>query len=558
MAENFYSDNYDLKFHLEELVDWKSIIELMEDIGSNACPYSSVAQAVETYLEMLRDSVGDLAANRIAPRAAAIDKKGCVYQDGEVIYPQELKDNIADLANAGLTGITFARKYDGMYLPKTFYAAANEIISRADASLMNFFGMQGIGGTIEHFGSEQLRLKYLPRLASGEWTAAMLLTEPDAGSELGAIRTKATYDPDSGQWRINGTKRFITFGCGEVLVTLARSEDPAEAPGTKGISVFVVEKGPGVRVDRIESKLGIHGSPTCEISFEDAPACLVGERGRGLTKYGAWLMKEARLGVAAQAVGISQAALVAAQRYADERVQFGQKIKEFPQVAEMLADMQMYTEASRILLYAAAQVLDIEEGTRAREAKGLRKISRMVDILTPLAKYYAAEVSIAVTNNAVQIHGGSGYTREYPVERYLRDARITSIYEGTSQIQVDWAIVRILRGGMEELLQELSKQELTDPALLPLLEKAKEGHRLLNEAIAYVNSQEPEYWDLVARKIVDMAIDVYISYEFLRQAEKAANKLEIKAKVARRFVNIMLPRVEMNRRYAMNGQVLDF
>jgi alkylation response protein AidB-like acyl-CoA dehydrogenase len=321
----------------------------------------------------------------------------------------------------------------------------------------------------------------------------------------------------------------------------------------------VVEKGPGVRVERIESKLGIHGSPTCEISFEDAPAQLVGERGRGLTKYGSWLMKEARLGVAAQAVGISQAALVAAQRYAQERVQFGQPIEEFPLVAEMLADMQMYTEASRILLYAAAQVLDIEEAMRARESKGLRKVSRMVDILTPLAKYYAAEVCIAMANNAVQIHGGSGYTREYPVERYLRDARITSIYEGTSQIQVVWAIVRILRGGMEEMLQKLAQQKLTNKDLLPLMDKAKAGHKTLNQAIEFVKSQEPEYWDLVARKIVDMAIDVYLSYEFVRQAEIAHKRGQnIKTKVARRFINTMLPRVEMNLKYAISGEGLLF
>jgi hypothetical protein len=221
----------------------------------------------------------------------------------------------------------------------------------------------------------------------------------------------------------------------------------------------------------------------------------------------------------------------------------------------MLADMQVYTEASRILLYAAAQALDIEEAMRARDSKGLRKISRVVDILTPLAKYYAAEVSIAVANRAIQIHGGSGYTREYPVERYLRDARITSIYEGTSEIQVVWAIVRILRGGMEEMLQKLAQQQLTKPDLMPLMEKAKAGHKLLNQAIEFVNSQEPEYWDLVARKIVDMAIDVYLSYEFLRQAEKAQQKnLAIKTKVASRFINAMLPRVEMNRQYAISGQ----
>jgi 3-(methylthio)propanoyl-CoA dehydrogenase len=554
MAANFYTDNEDLRFHMEEMVDWRSIVELMEDIGADGCPYGSAAEAIETYVDMLRDPVGSLAGERIAPRAEAVDRKGCTYHDGAVTFPPELQDNIDDLAKAGLTGVTFSRKYGGMYLPKTFYTAATEVISRADASLMNYFGLQGIGATIEHFGSDELKARYLPKLASGEWIAAMLLTEPDAGSELGAMRTKATLDPATEQWRINGTKRFITFGCGEVLVTLARSEDPDKLPGTKGISVFVVEKGPGVRVERIESKLGIHGSPTCEISFEDAPAYLVGERGRGLTKYGSWLMKEARLGVAAQAVGIAQAALVAAQAYADERVQFGQKIKELPQVAEMLADMQMYTEAARTLLYASAQVLDLEQGMQLRNHKSLRKVSRLVDILTPLAKYYAAEVSIKVANDAVQVFGGSGFTKEHPVERYLRDARITSIYEGTSQIQVVWAIVRILRNGLEDRFNELAAQPLTNEALRPLLEKAAEGHRLLRETIDFVNAQEPEYWDLVARPVVDIAVDVLVAYELVRQAEKASGTRESKFKVARRFANMMLPRIEMNRRLAMLGE----
>jgi 3-(methylthio)propanoyl-CoA dehydrogenase len=554
MAGNFYTDNEDLRFHMEQMVDWKSIEDLREDIGSDGCPYGSAEEAIETYLDMLKDPVGSLAGARIAPRAEAVDRKGCTYHDGEVTFPQELQDNIDDLAKAGLTGVTFSRQYGGMYLPKTFYTAATEVISRADASLMNYFGLQGIGATIEHFGSDELKAKYVPKLASGEWIAAMLLTEPDAGSELGAMRTKATLDPETGQWRINGTKRFITFGCGEVLVTLARSEDPDKLPGTKGISIFVVEKGPGVRVERIESKLGIHGSPTCEISFEDAPAYLIGERGRGLTKYGSWLMKEARLGVAAQAVGIAQAALVAGQAYAEERVQFGQKIKEFPQVAEMLADMQMYTEAARTLLYASAQVLDVEQGMQLRSHKDLRKVSRLVDILTPLAKYYGAEVSIKVANDAVQIFGGSGFTKEHPVERYLRDARITSIYEGTSQIQVVWAIVRILRDGLEERFNDLAAQPLTNEDLRPLLQKAGEGHRLLKEAVAFVNAQEPEYWDLVARPVVDIAVDVLVAYELVRQAEKATRTRESKFKVARRFVNMMLPRIEMNRRLAMLGE----
>ena len=501
---------------------------------------------MELYLQMLRDVVGELAGAKIAPRAKAVDEQGCTYRDGEVAFPPELKQNIADLAEAELTGVTYERKYGGMFLPRTFYSAATEIIARADASLMNFFGLQGVGGTIEQFGSDELKDRYLEKIASGEWLSAMLLTEPDAGSNLGAMRTRAVQDPATGQWKLNGTKRFITFGCGHVLVTLARSEDPSTAPGPRGVSVFVVEKGPGVRVSRIEHKLGIHGSPTCEIEFDDAPAYLVGERGKGLTRYGSWLMREARLAVAAQAVGIAQAALVQAGQYAEERVQFGQPIKMFPQVAEMLADMQTSTEAARTLLYAASQILDMEDGARVKGLKEARKYARITDILTPLAKYYAAEVSIQVANDAVQIHGGSGYTKEYPVERYLRDARITSIYEGTSQIQVDAALSRILRGGLNEVLDELSRQPLGNPELPPLQEKARQAHAVYRQAIEAINQRDSDWWDLVARRVADMTIDVYISYQLLRQAEKAGERLPVKTRVARRFVNLALERVKMN------------
>jgi alkylation response protein AidB-like acyl-CoA dehydrogenase len=546
MSENFYLDNPDLRFHMEQMVDWKSLVELKENIGSEACPYESAGEAVETYLQMLRDVVGQLAGEKIAPRAKAVDEQGCTYRDGEVLFPPELKQNMEELTEAGLSGVTYERKYGGMFLPRTFYSAATEIIARADASLMNYFGLQGVGGTIEQFGSQELKDRYLKKIASGKSLSAMLLTEPDAGSELGAMRTRAELDPDSGQWKLNGTKRFISFGCGDVLVTLARSEDPARAPGPRGVSVFVVEKGPGVSVARIERKLGIHGSPTCEVHFEDAPGYLLGERGKGLTRYGAWLMREARLAVAAQAVGIAQAALVQARQYAEERVQFGQSIKMFPQIAEMLADMQVNTEAARTLLYAASQVLDMEDGARSKGLKEARKYARLTDILTPLAKYYAAEVSIQVASDAVQIHGGSGYTREYPVERYLRDARITSIYEGTSQIQIDAALVRILRGGLDGVLEELSRQPLSTQELQPVLEKARQAQAVFKQAIETINQRDSDWWDLVARRVADMAIDVYISYQLLRQAEKAGDRLSVKTRVARRFIHLALARVQMN------------
>jgi len=557
MPENFYLDNDDLKFHMEKMVDWKSILELKENFVSEECPYGSVNEAIETYIDMLKDPVGELAANRIAPRAEEIDKEGCTCENGVVKFPEGLKNNIRDLKEAQLTGITISRKYGGLGFPKTFYSAAIEIISRTDASLMNFFGLQGVGETIEKFGSEALKDKYLSKIAAGEAISAMLLTEADAGSELGAIQTKAIQDSKTGHWRLNGTKRFITFGCGEVLVTLARSEDPATAAGPRGISMFLAEKGEGVTVRRIESKLGIHGSPTCEVNFNNAPAYLIGERGMGLTSYGMWLMKEARLAVAAQAVGICEAALVAARKYANEREQFGQKIIIFPQVAEMLADMRVSTEAARTLLYGAGQVVDLEEGAKAKGLKDARKYSRLVDILTPLAKYYAAEICNKVASDAIQIHGGNGFTTDYPVERYYRDARITNIYEGTSQIQIAWAITRILRGGLNDLLNQLAMQPITNNELKPLLERARNAHKLFNEAVEFVNTKHADYWDLVARKICDMAIDVYVSYEFLRQAEKVGDKFG-KIKVARKFINDMLPRVEMNRQYAISGNRLEF
>ncbi len=556
MPENFYLDNDDLRFHVESMIDWKSILAIKENFGSDDCPYANAQEAIETYVDMLKDPVGEIAANRIAPRAKEIDEQGCVCENGVVKYPEGLKNNIKDLNDAQLAGVTLARKYGGLEFTKTFYAAATEIVSRADASLMNLFGLQGIGETIEKFGSEGLKDTYLPKLATGEYDAAMLLTEADAGSELGAMRTKATLDPKTGKWTINGTKRFITFGCAEVLVTLARSEDPAVAAGPMGVSCFVVKKGEGVVVRRIEHKLGIHGSPTCEIHFTNAPAQLVGERGMGLTKYGMWLMKGARLAVAAQAVGICEAALVEARKYANEREQFGQKIKNFPAVAEMLADMRVKTEAARTLLYAASQMVDLEESAKAKGLKEGRTYSRLVDILTPLAKYYAAEVCNKVADDAIQIHGGNGFTTEYPVERYYRDARITNIYEGTSQIQAAWAVTRLLRGGLNEVFEKLSAQPVTNAELKPLIEKTKQAQKHLSEAVAYVTTQSADYWDLVARKVCDMAIDVFVSYEFVRQAEKAGDKFG-KVRVARKFVNDMLPRVEMNKQYAMSGTRLE-
>ncbi|MFQ6043268.1 MAG: acyl-CoA dehydrogenase family protein, partial [Candidatus Poribacteria bacterium] len=296
---NFYLDNDDLRFQMEQMVDWTSIVELKEEIDSEDCPYETIEEAVETYIDMLNDPIGELAANRIALRAAEIDEEGCSFENGVVTLPEGMVRNLEDLKDAQLMGITLPAEYDGLNFPVTFYTAATEIISRADAALMNFFGLQGIGETIAKFASDEIKEQYLPGFTSGELTGAMVLTEPDAGSDLSAIQTKATFNPDAEEWTIRGAKRFITNGCGDVLLVLARSEDPKRFSGGRGLSLFLVETSDAVQVRRIEEKMGIHGSPTCEIYFDDAKAVLIGQRGRGLTRYVNWLMNAARLAVAA-------------------------------------------------------------------------------------------------------------------------------------------------------------------------------------------------------------------------------------------------------------------
>ena len=564
---NFYLDNDDLKFHIEQMVDWTSIVELREEIGSEDCPYENIEEALETYIDMLNDPIGELAANRIAPRAAEIDEEGCSFENGIVTLPEAMIRNLEDLKDAQLTGITLPTEYDGLNFPVTFYTAATEIISRADAALMNFFGLQGIGETIAKFASDELKAEYLPGFTSGELTGAMVLTEPDAGSDLAAIQTKADIsailDADTGEWKIRGTKRFITNGCGDVLLVLARSEDPKRFSGGRGLSLFLVEKSDAVQVRRIEEKMGIHGSPTCEIYFDDATAILIGLRGRGLTRYVNWLMNAARLAVAAQALGICEAAFREAKKYADEREQFGKKIHEFPAVAEMLVDMKVNTEAVRSLIYATSQAIDLQEGAEAKMdsmakddpqlnelKKTSREYSRLAEVLTPLAKYYAAEICNEVTNDALQVHGGNGYMKDYPIERLYRDARITNIYEGTSQIQIDWAMSRILRGNLNGALTKLSEQTYEDEELNTLASEVKKALDTFWASVEYVNSKkDPDYRSLTARKVVDMAIDVYVSHLLLKQAGKSDRKKS----VAKKFIGDMAPRVEMNSKYVMSG-----
>ncbi len=556
-SENFYHDNPDLRFVMEQMIDWQTLFSLRGDVGRPDSPFDSVDEAKEANLDMLADPIGAISAQRIAPRAEEVDHLGCRLENGAVRFPDALQRNLDDLRDAQLTGLTVDPAYGGIGFTKTFYSAATELVSRADASLMNFFGLQGIADTLQMFASEEIKAEMLPPMASGELSGAMVLTEADAGSDLGSVRTRSTLEAEQdpeGAWTISGAKRFITNGCGDVLLVLARSEDPAKYGGGRGLSFFLVTKSERVQVRRIEEKLGIHGSPTCELYFDKAPARLIGRRGHGLTRYTAWLMAAARLGVAGQSVGISEAALREAEAYADEREQFGKTIRSMPAVASMLAEMRVATEASRALLYATSAYVDLQE---AAEKFGMKeeekRFARGADLLTPLVKYYTSEVCNRVASDAIQVHGGNGFMKDYPVERLFRDARITTIYEGTSQIQIDWAVIRLVRGDMAAILTPFGE---LDWAALGLAEEAaalSATRALLDEATAFVKEKGAQYRDLMARRLVDLALDHYLGWLLLHQA----SKWDYKRKVAARFMADALPRMRMLHEVVMSGRALE-
>jgi hypothetical protein len=531
---NFFDENDDLKLMLDWL-DLGPVVALQEHDFAQADDYdyapADLDDALDNYRRVL-SLVGDISGNYIDPRAEDVDLHGPRYENGEVAYPLGIAEAVERLSQADLMGFTLPRTYGGLNLPTTMYTMAIELVSRADAGLMTIFGLQDIAETINSFADEESKATYLPPFANGDVTGAMVLTEPDAGSDLQAVMTTATPPEDGnddGVWRINGVKRFITNGCGDVLLVLARSE-----PGTKdgrGLSLFIVEKGEGVRVRRIENKLGIHGSPTCEIQFTNAPGRLVGKRKRGLTQYVMSLMNGARIAIAAQAVGIAEAAYRAALDYAREREQFGKPILQFPAVYEMLADAQTGVEAARALCCETSRIVDLEKllGERvesmSRNNEGYaearteqRKYAKLAKALTPMSKFFACEMCLRVCSDSIQVHGGSGYMKDYPVERYWRDARITSIYEGTSQLQVVAAIGPTLAGDLDELFADYAAREY--PAAVADLVRAV-GHMVeqLHRCVEYVKTKDDrEYTDFHARRIVEIACDAYIGYLLLDQS----------------------------------------
>ncbi|NOZ21113.1 MAG: acyl-CoA dehydrogenase [Planctomycetes bacterium] len=561
---NFFEDNEDIKFHLDTM-DLEEIVRLQEKDFTEAAQYpfapTDCADAMDSYRRVL-SMVGDIAGNFVAPRAADVDEEGTHFENGKVTYAKGIAESIEMLSKADLMGFTLPRKYGGLNLPTTIYSVAIEMISRADASLMNIFGLQDIAETIHSFASDEIKDAYLPMFCTGEVTGAMVLTEPDAGSDLQAVRLTATEDADNGVWRLNGVKRFITNGCGEVLLVLARSE--AGTTDGRGLSLFLCESKDGVRVRRIEHKMGITGSPTCELQFNNVPAKLIGKRKRGLITYVMALMNGARIGIAGQALGIAQAAYNEAVVYAREREQFGKKIKDIPAVAEMLVNMKVHIEAARALLYETSRFVDLEENLNERVEAGekdpalkqrLGPVRKLAAALTPMSKYFACEMAVKVCYDAQQVHGGSGYMKDYNIERHYRDVRITSIYEGTSQLQAIAILAGLQGGALDARLEEFASREY-DPSLRDLVEKTKKARELLRNALDHVREKkDQDFTDLSTGRLADIVCDVYMSYLLLSDAEKADRKKV----VARKFISDMLPRVEMNAAQVLSGErvVLD-
>lgn len=550
---NYFTDNEDLQF-IFETTDLSEIVRLQEDNFRQKSSYDfapeNVEDALDNYRRILR-IVGEIAANVIAPRAESIDREANILKNGKVTYSKPIQECLQALRQADLMGCTITRQYGGLNLPNFIFTIIVEIISQADASIQNIFGLQGISSIIEEFADDSIKQKYIPLFASGKVTGAMALTEAEAGSDLQNVKLKAEQAPD-GTWRLNGVKRFITNGNAEVLLVLARSE--LGTTDGLGLSLFLCEGDSTVIVRRLEDKLGIHGSPTCELHFKDTKAFLIGERQRGLVTYVLALLNGARVATAAQAIGIAQAAFNAARTFAYTRKQYGRRIETLPPVAEMLTVMKTAIEGCRALIYETAKKMDLSLGTlrgmvsgnmdvpqKKELRKESKKLERMVILLTSLAKYYAAEVCIWVTRDAIQVLGGSGYMRDYPVERYYRDARITNIYEGTSQLQITTALRGILSGTMEKCYEELTAEAFLKP-LQGLAKKLERSRCILSQSITYINSRkDSQLLELCARPIVDMATEIFIGYLLLNQARRSSRK----RKVAKMYINNTGSRIQM-------------
>lgn len=529
--ENFYTDNPHLKFHLQHPL-MEKIVRLKENNYSEheAFDYAPMdfEDAVDSYDKVL-EIVGEICGEVIGPNAESVDHEGPQLIDNEVKYARGTQENHDVLTKAGLIGMSLPREYGGLNFPMVPYVMAAELVSRADAGFANIWGLQDCAETIHEFASEEIKAEFLPRFNKGA-TAAMDLTEPDAGSDLQAVQLKATYDAQKETWFLNGVKRFITNGDADISLVLARSEE--NTTDARGLSLYVYDRThKAVSVRRIENKLGIKGSPTCELVFKNAPAKLVGETKLGLIKYVMSLMNSARLGVGAQSVGIAEAAFRESVKYAREREQFGKAIIQYPAVYEMLTMMKVKVDSIRSLLYETARYVDMykaytfiqhDRKLEAQERDEMKYYQKNADVLTPLLKLFASEYCNQIAYDAIQIHGGTGYMKDFPVERIFRDARITTIYEGTSQLQVVAAIRGVTNGSYLKLMKEHSERAVKPEHeyLKSLLEKMTDQYAKTVEKVTEFGDNE--YIDYQSRRLVEMAGNIIIGYLVLEDAARDA------------------------------------
>lgn len=550
--ENFFTDNKDIQL-LFNNTDLTEVIDLKEgdyyDAEEFDYAFTDAEDAREGYREILT-LTGEISAQNIAPLAPEVDEEGCHFNSGTVTYPKGIQKSMDILRRSNLMGFTLPRKYGGLNLPSFVYSIGIEMVSQADASLMSIFGLQDIADTINEFGDEEIKSRYLPYFTSGKVTGAMALTEPDAGSDLQAVQLKATFHESENVWHLNGVKRFITNGCGDVLLVLARSE-----PGTRdgrGLSMFVCEKNKSLVVRRIEDKLGIHGSPTCELQFNNTRAYLVGKRRLGLIRYVISLMNGARVCISAQGVGIAQAAYLEGLEYARAREQFGTAIVNIPLVYEMLINARVSIEAARLLLYDTSRVVDLKKGYEKKlemtdtPTKELRQTSKyyntLAALLTPISKYISTEYANKVAYDMLQVHGGTGYMNDFNIERHYRDARITNIYEGTTQLQIVAAIGGVVTRVMEPELDKIEAL-LVEDFQKPFLKELKEKRELLNRAIDFVKEMDDHvYQSYHSGRLVDMAAKVHTSYLFLKYAPFSDDK----KKTTAIYFEREMPEIEKN------------
>ena len=508
----------------------KKLVALRERNYSDAEKYDyapfNFEDAMDSYEKVL-EIAGEISGEIVAANAEDVDHEGPHVVDGHVVYAKGTQKNLDALVKAGLMGISIPRRYNGLNFSLVPYIMAADMVSRADAGFVNIWGLQDCAETIYEFANEEQKQKYLPRVCAGE-TMAMDLTEPDAGSDLQAVMLKATYSEADGCWYLNGVKRFITNGDGHIALVLARSEE-----GTKdgrGLSMFIYDRNNGgVTVRRIENKMGIKGSPTCELVFKNAKAELCGSRKLGLIKYVMALMNGARLGIAAQSVGVSEAAYREAIAYARDRKQFGQAIIEFPAVFEMISLMKAKLDASRSLLYETTRFVDMykayediakERSLEPEERVEMKAYQKLSDAFTPMAKGMSSEFCNQNAYDCVQVHGGSGFMKDYACERIYRDARITSIYEGTTQLQVVAAIRHVTTGTYLHQIEAYEAAEIA-PELEPLRDRLKAMKAAYVKAVETVTAtKDNEYIDFQARRMVEMAGHVIMGHLLLNDATR--------------------------------------